>query len=135
MSDLARSAAFHKALSHPVRLRLVAALRDGPLCVCQLTAVVEQAASTVSSHLAELRRAGLLRESKDGRFVSYRWPEGGPERRRLAAAVARVRRDPQIEADAGLVCELRRVGPDALCQAELDLSRVGIRRPQRPSAS
>jgi len=71
MSDLARSVDTHKALAHPVRQRLVAMLREGELCVCQMTAVLELAASTVSAHLADLKRAGLFAESKKGRFVSY----------------------------------------------------------------
>ena len=49
-----------KALAHPGRLRILAMLRGGDLCVCQLTAVLELAASTVSSHLSDLRRAGLV---------------------------------------------------------------------------
>jgi len=62
----------HKALGHPARLRIVAMLRSGELCACQITAVLQLAPSTVSSHLAELRRAGLLTERKDGRWIHYR---------------------------------------------------------------
>jgi DNA-binding transcriptional ArsR family regulator len=129
MTQLARSVRAFKALAHPVRQRLVAMLRDGPLCVCQMTVAVQLAASTVSAHLAELRRAGLVTENKAGRFVSYRWPQGEPERRLLNDTLERVRRDPQVVADAALVRALRRVGVEELCRVEFDLSRVGIRRP------
>jgi ArsR family transcriptional regulator len=69
MTPLNRLVQIHKALGHPVRLRLLAALRTGPLCVCQMTVVVKLAASTVSEHLSELRRAGLLSLRKEGRWV------------------------------------------------------------------
>ncbi len=41
------------------------------MCVCQINSVIGLAASTVSEHLTELRRAGLLAERKDGRWVYY----------------------------------------------------------------
>lgn len=61
-----------KTLAHPARLRILALLRDGELCVCQINAVVGLAPSTLSEHLTELRRAGLLSERKAGRWVYYR---------------------------------------------------------------
>ncbi len=128
-NDLSRSVYVHKALAHPVRQRLVAMLRDGPLCVCQMTAVLDLAASTVSAHLADLKRSGLLIESKEGRFVSYGWSTEAASTAQLRDVTARIAKDPQVLADAKLVRSLRRVDVDALCRAELDLSRVGIRRP------
>jgi DNA-binding transcriptional ArsR family regulator len=129
MSHLARSVETHKALAHPVRQRLVAMLREGELCVCQMTAVLQLAASTVSAHLADLKRAGLLVESKSGRFVSYGWSSDPAAEAQLADVAARIAKDPQVVADAKLVRSLRRVDVEKLCRAELDLSRVGIRRP------
>ncbi|HWQ09820.1 MAG TPA: metalloregulator ArsR/SmtB family transcription factor [Holophaga sp.] len=61
-----------KTLAHPARLRILALLRDGELCVCQINTVLGLAPSTVSEHLTEMRRAGLLSERKDGRWVHYR---------------------------------------------------------------
>jgi len=129
MSDLARSVETHKALAHPVRQRLVAMLREGELCVCQMTAVLELAASTVSAHLADLKRAGLLVESKKGRFVSYGWSVDPAASAQLGDVAARIAKDPRLVADAKLVRSLRRVDVEELCRVELDLSRVGIRRP------
>jgi DNA-binding transcriptional ArsR family regulator len=129
MSHLARSVETHKALAHPVRQRLVAMLRDGELCVCQMTVVLELAASTVSAHLADLKRALLLVESKSGRFVSYRWSRERDVAPQLADVAARIARDPRVVADAKLVRSLRRVDVEKLCRVDLDLARVGIRRP------
>lgn len=58
-----------KALAHPVRLRILALLRDGELCVCEVAEVLQLAPSTVSEHLTGLRRTGLVREWKVGRWV------------------------------------------------------------------
>jgi DNA-binding transcriptional ArsR family regulator len=55
-SPLNTAASVYKALAHSARLRIVAAVRDGELCVCQLTALLGLAPSTVSAHLAELAR-------------------------------------------------------------------------------
>jgi DNA-binding transcriptional ArsR family regulator len=128
MTTLARSVEIHKALAHPVRQRLVAMLRGGQLCVCQMTAVLELAASTVSAHLADLKRAGLLAESKSGRFVSYGWSDDASARAQLANVVARIAKDPRVVADARLVRSLRGVDVEELCRVQLDLARVGIRR-------
>ena len=58
-----------KALAHPVRLRILALLRDGELCVCEVAEVLGLAPSTVSEHLTDLRRTGVVREWKLGRWV------------------------------------------------------------------
>lgn len=58
-----------KTLAHPVRLRILALLRDGELCVCEVAEVLDMAPSTVSEHLTGLRRAGVVREWKVGRWV------------------------------------------------------------------
>jgi hypothetical protein len=39
--------------------------------------------------------------------------------------------DPQVEADARLVRELRRVAVEDLCRVDLDVARLGLRR-QKP---
>ena len=116
-----------KALAHPVRLRMVAMLRGGELCVCQMTAVLELAASTVSAHLADLKRAGLVEERKDGRWVFHRLAQEEAVAH-LEPVWASLARDPQLEADARLLRELRRVPVEELCRVDLDLGRLGIRR-------
>lgn len=46
-------------------------LEGRELCVGQVAAIFDIARSTASEHLGELRRAGLLSERRDGRFVWY----------------------------------------------------------------
>lgn len=118
-----------KALAHPGRLRILAMLRGGELCVCQMTAVLDLAASTVSAHLADLKRAGLVGERKDGRWVFHSLDEGEAAEALLEPLWKAIARDPQVEADARLLRELRRVDVEELCRVNLDLKRLGIKRP------
>lgn len=115
----------NKALSHPVRLRVASMLRGGPLCVCQVTAVVKLAASTVSAHLGELRRAGIVLEQKSGKWVEYRLAEEGSHIAILDALWPSLAGDPRLKADERILRELRKVPLDELCQADLNLKSLG----------
>ena len=61
-----------KALADGPRLRILMMLRDGECCVCQITEVLQLAASTVSKHLSILHEANLVECRKDGRWMHYR---------------------------------------------------------------
>ncbi len=127
-SPLSRSVDALKALAHGGRLRMVAILQDGPLSVCQITAVLELAASTVSAHLTDLRRAGLIEDHKHGRFVTC-GPSQDPETKKLVADVLEgLEGDEQVREDRQLASRLRALGAPSLCAVGLDLARVGIRR-------
>jgi DNA-binding transcriptional ArsR family regulator len=58
-----------KAVSHPLRMRVLGLLGQGELCVCQVAEVLAVPASSVSEALRELRRAGFVTERKEGRWV------------------------------------------------------------------
>jgi ArsR family transcriptional regulator len=58
-------------LADPTRLRIIASLRTGELCVCDLAAVVGQSESAVSHQLRMLREQNLVRTRKDGRRKYY----------------------------------------------------------------
>jgi hypothetical protein len=47
----------------------------------------------------------------------------------LEPAWKAIAHDPQVEADARVLRELRRVLVEELCRVDLDLGRLGIRRP------
>ena len=69
-----KMAAMFKALSDPVRLRLlssVASHAGGEACVCDISAGVEVSQPTVSHHLKVLREAGLLTSQRRGSWVHY----------------------------------------------------------------
>ncbi|MDP9369600.1 MAG: metalloregulator ArsR/SmtB family transcription factor [Chloroflexota bacterium] len=59
------------ALGDPTRLRIVAALAQRELCVCDLAAAVGHSESAVSHHLRLLRSLGLVRPRRDGRLAYY----------------------------------------------------------------
>ena len=122
-----------KGLAHPTRLRLLAMLADGELCVCQMTAVLELAPSTVSEHLAVLSRGGLVTERKEGKLVFYRLREDGVAAALAAALLAGLASDPIVTADRAVVARLRRVSIATLCAAELDLVAIGVREPTAPA--
>lgn len=61
-----------KALADETRVRMLAALEGGELCVCQLIELLGLAPSTVSKHLSILRGARLIDSRKDGRWMYYR---------------------------------------------------------------
>jgi len=60
-----------KALSDSNRLRILKMLEIRPLCVCEITEVLQLATSTVSKHLSILRDAGYIIDEKDGKWVNY----------------------------------------------------------------
>lgn len=61
-----------KAFADPVRLRLLNLLLGGEVCVCHLHDALDLPQSTVSRHLAYLRRRGLVVGRKEGLWVHYR---------------------------------------------------------------
>jgi len=63
-----------KALSDKNRLRVIKMLEIKPLCVCEITAVLSLAPSTVSKHLSLLQEAELIKDRKEGKWVNYSLP-------------------------------------------------------------
>lgn len=65
-------AAFAKALSHPVRVRILRMLAQREARMCShIVDELPLAQSTVSEHLRILRQAGLIRANESGPRVSY----------------------------------------------------------------
>jgi ArsR family transcriptional regulator len=62
----------YKALTEPARLRILALLGGGELCVCSLVAILGLPQSTVSRHLALLKAAGWILERRKGVWMYYR---------------------------------------------------------------
>ena len=62
-----------KALSHPVRLRIVDLIRrgGGGICVCQFEKQFDLTQPTITHHLKILREAGLLRTEQKGTWVHH----------------------------------------------------------------
>lgn len=58
-------------LADPTRLRLVAALAAGELCVCDLAAATGVNRTTVSHQLRTLREGRIVRSRREGRVIFY----------------------------------------------------------------
>jgi len=61
-----------RALSHPVRLRILDILARQEACVCHLTEILGQRQPYVSQQLATLREVGLVTDRRDGTLIYYR---------------------------------------------------------------
>ena len=60
-----------RTLGHPVRIRVLELLQDGPRPVRDLLAEIDVEASNLSQQLAVLRRAGIVTSFRDGALVIY----------------------------------------------------------------
>jgi ArsR family transcriptional regulator len=57
-------------------LQILALLRDGERCVCDLVEAMEVGQSLLSFHLKTLKDAGLVTDRREGRWVHYRLVPG-----------------------------------------------------------
>ncbi len=70
---------YFKALSEPVRLRILNLLRiKGELCVCDIESNLELPQSLVSRHLAHLRNSQLVTSRREGIWMHYQLNEHLP---------------------------------------------------------
>jgi DNA-binding transcriptional ArsR family regulator len=86
MRDAAGTAAL---LADATRAGILALLKAGPHCVCEMAAATGERENNVSNHLARLRAAGLVRASRhdaDARWMYYERDEAA-----CAAALAELR--------------------------------------------
>lgn len=60
-----------KVLGDPTRLRIVLALAQEELCVCDLATLVQLSVSAISHQLRLLRNMKLVKFHKDGKMVYY----------------------------------------------------------------
>lgn len=140
-TGLESSVAAARALGHPARLRTVAMLRSGELCVCQITEVLKLAPSTVSAHLKELKQAGLVSERKVGKWAYFCLSDDANTRTWIAAALSPLAADAQLEVDSQLVRELRSLPVEDLCRFGYQAARAkalsleaGAVRPRKESS-
>ncbi|GGR68459.1 transcriptional regulator [Streptomyces humidus] len=78
-------AEFFRMLGHPVRIRTLELLLDGPKPVRDLLAAIEVEPSNLSQQLAVLRRSGIVTATRTGSTVVYELA-GGDVAELLAAA-------------------------------------------------
>ncbi|GIH49618.1 ArsR/SmtB family transcription factor [Microbispora rosea] len=95
---------FFRTLGHPVRIRVLELLRDGPRPVRELLNEIEVEASNLSQQLAVLRRTGLVSAVREGGSVVYSLAT--PDIVDLLAAARRILTD-MITGQGELLAELQ----------------------------
>ena len=70
--DIERASRAMKAMSHPLRLKILCVLGDKEVSVQDIVDNVGTSQSNISQHLAILRDKGVLKTRKDANRVYYR---------------------------------------------------------------
>ena len=97
-----------RVIGEPMRIRLLDALRDGPLTVNELTEALGASQQNVSKHVGVLAQAGIVGREKDGNRVRCSIAD-----ERLRAVRARLRRPARRSPARQLLrrCRIARTAP------------------------
>ncbi len=90
-----------KVFADATRVRLLALLEREELTVAELSAITQLAQPRVSTHLARLKEAGLVRDRRSGVSAYYRFDEAilAPAQRALWQSIAQIDDDPLLRQD------------------------------------
>jgi ArsR family transcriptional regulator len=113
MLDVRPFSRLFKALGDETRLRIVALLAHGELCVCHLEEALRISQPKVSRHLAILRSAAVVEHRREGSWVYYRLatqPDAECEQQ-LRALVRSFAKRAVVRADLERLVKVR--GPEA----------------------
>jgi ubiquinone/menaquinone biosynthesis C-methylase UbiE len=67
-----------RTLADPTRARLMHLLQAEELSVAEIQEILGMGQSRISTHLAQLKRAGLVQDRRVGKNIYYGWAGGGP---------------------------------------------------------
>jgi ArsR family transcriptional regulator, arsenate/arsenite/antimonite-responsive transcriptional repressor len=113
--------AITKAMADENRVRMLAVLSLGELCVCRITELFGLAPSTTSKHLSILYQAGLVNTRKDGRWIYYSLPgkDASPAiRGGIRWVVSALADNPKIVEDAERLKEILKTDPSEICKRQ-----------------
>jgi len=99
-----------KAMSDENRLRALAMLQNGELCVCRIIEMLQLAPSTVSKHMSILKQAGLVATRRTGKWTYYRpadETDGPAEAEIIAWLMRQLKDEPKIIADFARLKEIQ----------------------------
>jgi ArsR family transcriptional regulator len=86
--DVRPTSGLLKALADDTRLRIVALLSRGELCVCHIASSLDLSQPNASQHLTVLRNAGVVDSRRQGSWIYYRMTgEQDPVRARILRAI------------------------------------------------
>jgi SAM-dependent methyltransferase len=91
-----------KVFADATRVRLLALLQDEELTVAELSAITQLAQPRVSTHLAKLKEAGIVRDRRSGVSAYYRFDDAAldPAQRALWQSISTGSDDPLLRQDA-----------------------------------
>jgi ArsR family transcriptional regulator, arsenate/arsenite/antimonite-responsive transcriptional repressor len=104
-----------KAVATALRLRVLALVGSGELCVCQVAETLQMPASSVSEALRELRRAGFLQERKVGRWVYVSTTPEEAASPLLKPLLAEAMATPEAGVDRAVAQEVKGIAIDKVC--------------------
>ncbi|MFJ2897283.1 ArsR/SmtB family transcription factor [Streptomyces sp. NPDC087218] len=125
-------AEFFRMLGHPVRIRVLELLQEGPTPVRDLLARIEVEPSALSQQLAVLRRSGIVASRREGSTVVYALAGGD------VADLMRAARRILTEMLAGqneLLAELRESEQDRAAPIRAEQDRAGEGRTAEVAAT
>lgn len=108
-----------KALSDETRLRMLALLLNGEMCVCEIEKSLSLTQSNASRHLTALKNAGFLTSCKKAQWAYYKIDESfGKQNKELMDYLDRILKLlPNYEHDLE---ELRKYKIDEICNKSID---------------
>jgi ArsR family transcriptional regulator, arsenate/arsenite/antimonite-responsive transcriptional repressor len=97
------------ALADDVRLRMIALLAHGELCVCHIEEALQLKQANASRHLGILRAAGVVASRREDRWVYYSLaPQSDPDcKRHLKSLVASFGKRDVLRRDVARLLESR----------------------------
>ena len=60
-----------KAIADPLRLKILYLLKNGELCACHIDSALNKPQSTISHHLAILKKSSLVSWRKEGKWTYF----------------------------------------------------------------
>ena len=107
------STTLFRALGDETRLRIVALLSHGELCVCHIQEALGVSQPNASRHLSVLRAGGVVEPRREGSWVYYRLADQTDElrKRHLGAIVRTFAEDLAVRREVEAL--VKRCGPKA----------------------
>jgi ArsR family transcriptional regulator len=113
--DVEPLARLFRALSDATRVRIVALLTHGELCVCHIESALDLAQPTVSRHMGVLRSAGVVTPRREGSWIYYGLADQADEECRMVlAAITTFAARASLRKDLVRLRKLK--GPNAVCR-------------------
>jgi ArsR family transcriptional regulator len=119
-----------KAFADLTRVRILMALRERELCVCELCDGLQVTQSTLSTHLQVVRAAGIVESRKQGKWMYYAI---APSARRLVESLFQLfssstKGDPSLNRDAKRLGRRLSLRDNGVCCVGFGVAGGGRRR-------